>query len=124
MSEQESNVCTVCGGILQIEYVIGFRQCVPHEMRIVNKEEVVGDGPLRMCPGHPAEPEQRHDGNLDEQGSRVWHDPSWGYDCVRIALHDGEQCSIRPKQALSLRDWLIQESLELERLAAKEEVKS
>jgi hypothetical protein len=116
MSEQESNVCAICGGMLRIDYTIEFRECMPHSIS-VEPNQVVVPG-MRLCPGHP-EPAPKHDGKLDEDGSAtVWYDNIYSH--VRGVLIDDSRgvCAyLEPKQSLSLLAWLEQERGELQRLA-------
>lgn len=74
----------------------------------------------------PAQPEQRHDGNLDADQQSYWHANVSYYPYraePRIDISGGyefEGTLLDPKQALSLRDWLIQESPTLERMAKEQ----
>lgn len=52
MSEQESNICVICGGVKRIEYVIGFEEGRPRDMRL-NAPESLPETGWRLCPGHP-----------------------------------------------------------------------
>jgi hypothetical protein len=55
--EQESNpiavggenICPQCGGLLKIEYIVEFNQCLPHSLRIEPTLPPI----VRLCPGHP-----------------------------------------------------------------------
>lgn len=131
MSEQESNVCTICGGTKRVDWTISFEECRPVEMRF---DPATLAGNWRLCPGHP-EPEQKHNGNLDD---RPQHDDyhasveiqeDWGLcDGSKIVeiyggRGDCENCRVllEPVQALSLLVWLKQEIPELERLTKEQE---
>lgn len=121
MSE-ESNVCAICGGMKRIEYVIGFEEGRPHDMR-VESPSLLPEGGWRLCPGHP-EPVTAHDGFLDEKRE---YEVSWWQkqsEAPRIYIEETstvkdepEFVGITPAQALSLLAWLKQEEPELQRLA-------
>ena len=127
MSE-ENNVCEICGGWLRIAYTIEFRKCTPHSISV---DPNPAPAPFKLCPGHP-EPVEKHDGNLDESTDyHAFVETQENYGLcdgsklvvVRGGHGDCESSCIllNPEQALSLRDWLIQESPELERLAKEQE---
>lgn len=54
MSEQESTICAVCGGVKRVDWTISFEKCYPVEMRF-DPATLAENG--RLCPGHP-EPAQ------------------------------------------------------------------
>lgn len=54
----ENNICQECGGLLRIEYVMGFERCKPRDMRCMPNLD------HHLCPGHD-HPAPTHDGNLD-----------------------------------------------------------
>lgn len=118
MAEQESNVCAICGGVKSLG---GFVQAE----RDGNGVKFLAYDGHPACIGHP-EPAPKHDGSLDEygdgmveiSGSRVvvsYQDQKAGGFAPVEAVH------LTPKQAFSLRDWLIQESPTLERLVKEQE---
>lgn len=118
MSEQESNICTTCGGVRRVDWTISFEECHPVEMRFM--PESLADI-QRLCPGHP-EPAPKHNGWLGPKAEglapHVSHniDPWTNKPTVLIEHANRPLMNLAPHQALSLRDWLIQESPELERL--------
>jgi len=124
---EESNVCEICGGWLRIAYTIEFRQCTPYSISV---DPQVAPAPFKLCPGHP-EPATKHDGHLDDMQSggmvvqHYLHQYRDGtQNRVRIVEDRGpytQPFSMNPIQSLSLRDWLIQEAPELERLAKEQE---
>lgn len=118
MSEQENEVCEICGRVKRVVWSIAFEQCHPVEMRF---DPAMLAGNWRLCPGHP-DPAQKHDGILDARSShfRSVLLTSEGDRQVVIMDDTFDGFGITPKQALSLRDWLIQESPELERLAKEQ----
>lgn len=108
MSQQESNICEICGGPLQANHL--------------------------WCPGPHSEdePTPKHDGKLDKDGwsdveiTEIWSCVQDKYgQGVRVGSLGCENESMRveldPAQALSLLAWLSQEKNELERLAKEQE---
>lgn len=125
MTVEKPNICGICGGVQRIEFVMGFEEGRPYDLRIEHRE-LLPEGEWRICPGHP-EPAPKHNGKLDERGDRL----------VRLMGDDGEEFQgnrdvvimngrhdegivLHPTQALSLLNWLIQEKPELERLAKEQ----
>lgn len=120
MSEQESNICAICGGVKRVYWTISFEECHPVDVRF-DPASLASN--WRLCPGHP-EPATKHDGSL-QPASRVYHD----VDGLRrpVVRIDGEYqtgpedtVELSPHQALSLLAWLKQEEPELERLAKEQ----
>lgn len=117
MSEQESNVCEICGGVKRIEYVIGFEEGRPRDMRVESPSLLEGE--WRLCPGHP-EPAQKHDGRLDEDYQVYQSNGAWGVEGMILEYKGTCRAIIRPAQALSLLAWLEQNREELRRLAKEQ----
>lgn len=123
MSKQENDICPICGGRKRIAYTIEFRELSPHSISVDPSQMSTQ---FKLCPGHP-EPAQRHDGwlgpNAEGLAPHVRHatDPWINKPMVRIEQANHPSMDLFPHQALSLRDWLIQESAELERLAKEQE---
>lgn len=125
MSQQESNVCSLCGGLNRVEYVITFAEARPCEVRIVVPDSSSLD--WHLCPGHP-KPEQRHGGFLDEMHEyevSYWQKES---SCTRIYIEETndtkdepEFVAISPHQALSLFEWLAQEKATLEQMVKEQD---
>jgi hypothetical protein len=109
------NICVQCGGIVRIEYTIGFEQCRPRDMR-VNLDNKP-DRPLRLCAGHP-EPAPKHDGKLDDEGQHKVSQSygAWGFEGVILEYEGHTAAMLNPKKALSLLAWLTQEKAALEEL--------
>ena len=124
MSE-ESNICTICGGVKRVDWTISFEQCHPVEMHF-DPASLAGD--WRLCPGHP-EPAQKHDGRLDEEGNAIVEiDPralvviSNQHETPDMFIGKShESVYLTFEQALSLLVWLKQEEAELQRLAKEQE---
>lgn len=104
----EYNLCPICGGIKD-----------PAPTAYPRK--------FGICRGH--EPVKKHDGKLDDNGDYM---VEYGADSAGRTTVDldenifswlkdsSDRARLTPAQALSLRDWLIQESPELERLAKEQ----
>lgn len=120
----DSNTCKQCGGILRLEYVIGFEDGRPHDIQV--KPDPMPT-PFRLCFGHFDQP--KHDGKLDKYNEVAYGDVyanlklGWGY--TRGILINGydESISLEPKSALSLLAWLKQEETALEKLVEEQEAK-
>jgi hypothetical protein len=101
----EYNICPICGGL---------KEPIP----------VVYPRSVGICPGHESAP--KHDGWLGPKAEGLAPhvsrtvDPWINKPVVRIEHANHPSMDLFPHQALSLRDWLIQESPELERLAKEQ----
>lgn len=114
----ENNVCQRCGGAKTFYYQVEF---VLKGDRFLKTTEtpVVPANQLRICSCSPER--VAHDGNLDkDKYATVKIDE---YPHVEIAVRGDEEAvyaevvCLTVEQALSLRDWLIQETPTLEELA-------
>lgn len=105
MSEPESNVCVVCGGMKRIEYTISFEECAPREVRVGPGDSLLTKG-WRLCPGHP-EPEQKQ-GDLTEV-CQLYGNPLY----VRLDERDPEKSKYELDQIRSvLRSALAPDALD------------
>ena len=115
MSEDKSNgICTICGGMLRIAYIIAFEQCRPKEIKV----NAVPSGFVRLCPGHFPEQDTMHDGRLDTINAATVSLK----DELYVQIDDTHDLMIlSASQALSLLTWLLQERRHLEEIAAQVE---
>jgi hypothetical protein len=66
------NICPQCGGLIRIEYTMGFERCLPVDMRVAPNPLPPG---CKLCPGHDTEPETRI-----IQGGACWACGTYGTD--------------------------------------------
>lgn len=126
MSEQESNVCAICGGLTRIAYTIEFRECMPHSISVDPSQVVVPH--MRLCPGHP-EPVPTPDGKLShltQSAIAYWLRglrKGFGVDLNDIYAdrEPSEQDWLRALQELYDLSDGSEEVLELQRLAKEQE---
>jgi len=69
MSEQSSNICKRCGGVIRVEYTMTFERCMPQQLRVTQLDE------WRLCPGHDQEPRII-------QGGDCWSCGEYGTDLI------------------------------------------
>ncbi len=115
----EQEVCSICGGVLFVDYTFTFRQSRIFKLNVSARD--------KMCFGHP-QPEQRHDGYLDDTGGHhvsLWcrvDDPHSHFVTLRYLQTDAvSHIHMDPKQALSLLSWLQQEERCLREIVKEEE---
>lgn len=131
MSEQENNICAICGNPVKI-FRGGWLDPTSQAYRDLAKQAWRDDARL-ICLGHP-ETAEKHNGRLDDRlathdyhadvelqedygmcdGSRVVVIAGGRGDC------ENSRILLEPAQALSLLDWLLQERDELTRLAKEQ----
>lgn len=120
------NHCSVCGGVTSLNQPETSMRVSLGPFRICTcKREQEARNAVRVVEEKPA---QKHDGKLG-QGDSVSYDRYHrrpvhvklfvGSDDI-VMVPDMGEIAISPQKALSLRDWLIQESPELERLAKEQ----
>lgn len=100
----EYNLCSICGGIkdpIPVAYPRKFGICPGHEPAPKHDGELGGRNPYQVCCviGKKTQAGGVRIGHAEVTSTEIW---------------------LSPAQALSLRDWLIQESPTLERLAKEQ----